>query len=147
MGSLREESKRDKSGTSLEVGPLPAPWPLIPEGNYTAVSVDAKILTVFNSRRLELVFELQGGSLDGTRVPWYCPLPSKGSRPSRSSYFYRAWLMVKGQELRRGERASAEVLVGKMFSVRVQTVTKDYHGDPLPEVAKYSRVSKLLERW
>ncbi len=145
MSSLREERAHDKLA-GLEVGPLPVPWPLIHGGDYIAVSVDLKVLQVFRRRSLELVFELQGGRFDGVRLPWYCPLPPKGGRPCRSSYFYRAWLMVMGHDLKRGERASAEFLVGKMFRVRVQTVSKDHHGDPLPEVAKYSRISRLLER-
>ena len=153
MRNLREERAYDKpegrpprTSGDLEIGSLPAPWPLIPEADYVAVSVDYGVLCIYKRRSLELVFELHGGPFDGTRLPWYCPLPPRGGRPPRSSHFYRAWLMVTGHSLKRGERASAGVLVGKMFCVRVQTVTKDHHGDPLPDIAKYSRISRLLER-
>src|SRR6266852_5430675 len=132
MDNLREERARDKPGGrrsptgDLEVGPLPTPWPLILEGEYCAVSVDATALTVFKRRVLQVVFEIHGGQFDGTQMPWYASLPPRGGRPPRSSYFYRAWLMVMGRDLKRGERANAEVLVGKMFRVRVQTVTTDH---------------------
>jgi hypothetical protein len=52
--------------------------------------------------------------------------------------------MVHGRDLRRGERPSIEDLIGKMFAVRVETVTIDHHKDPLPEQLRYSRVAKLL---
>src|SRR5262249_15071861 len=60
--NLREERSHHKP-IDLQVGPLPAPWPLIPEGDHTAVSVVARVLSVFKRRSLELVFELHGGRL------------------------------------------------------------------------------------
>ena len=146
MRTVREEQLRGKPSADLELGPLPAPGPLIPEGEYCAVSVSASVLTVFKSRRLKLVFQIHGGKFDETRLPWYCKLPPKGGRPSQSSHFFRAWLLIMGRDLRRGERPSIDVLIAKMFRVRVETVTEDHQRDPLPQVARYSWVSKLLER-
>lgn len=135
-----------KAAPDLELGPLPAPLPLIPQGEYVAISRNAEVLVMFKRRLLGVGFEIHGGPYDGTRLPWYCPLPKKGRRPSQSSYFLRAWQMVKGRDLHRGERPSKDDFVGKMFRVRVATVTTDHHKDPLPDSAKYSKIAKLLER-
>lgn len=134
------------TGQDLGLGPLPTPIPLIPEGEYQAISRQAKILNGFKRRTLQVDFEIVGGRYDRTRLPWYCPLPAKGQRPPRSSYFFRAWVMIHGRDLRRGERPSTHHFEGKMFRVRVTTVPDDHHKDPLPDGLKYSRVAKLLER-
>lgn len=135
-----------KAAPNLELGPLPVPLPLIPEGEYTAISRGSEILLMFRRRVLQIEFEIHGGAHDGTKLPWYCPLPEKGRRPPRSSYFFRAWQMVHGRAPYRGERPSTTDLVGKMFKVRVKSVKTDYHKDPLPESLWYSRIAKLLER-
>lgn len=130
----------------LGIGPLPKPWPLIPAGEYQAISRHAKVLTMYRRRVLQVEFEILGGPYDGTCLPWYCPLPPKGRRPSRSSHFYRAWVMIHARELSRSERPSTKHFEGKMFGVRVTTVPTDHCKDPLPDSAKYSKIAKLLER-
>lgn len=125
---------------------MPTPLALIPEGEYVAVSQRAEILNIYKRRTLHVEFEIHGGKYDGSCLPWYCPVPRKGGRPSRSSHFYRAWVMIHGRELRRGERPSINAFVGKMFRVRVKTVTDDHHKDPLPDGLRYSKIGKLLER-
>jgi len=134
------------SDLDLRVGPLPPPRPLVPEGDYTIVTRAMRVLEIFKSRRLELECEICEGEHARKRLPWYCALPPVGRRPSRSSYFYRGYLLIRGNGLQRGERASAAVFVGKILRVQVSTVATDHHKDPLPEAARYSKISRLLER-
>jgi len=130
----------------LNVGAMPQPRPLVPEGDYTVITRSGRVLSIFKSRRLELECEIRVGEHAGKRLPWYCALPPVGRRPSQSSYFYRGYVLIRGRELTRGERASTALFVGKILRVHVVTVTTDHHKDPLPALARYSKISRLLER-
>ncbi len=131
----------------LDLGPLLEPRPLIPEGEYLAISRTAQPINIFGGRRLQIEFEVHEGPYARTLIPCWMPLPPRGKRPSRSSNVYRLHQILKqGQALKRGERISVEAFIGKMWLVEVVTVTQDHHKRPLADELKYSKVAHVLER-
>lgn len=120
--------------------------PLIPSGHYDVRSQQGTIVSTFGRRKLLLNVEIVGGEYDGARIFWAATMPAPGRRPGISSKFFRAWLLVAGRRPCRGERLSPSMLEGKLLRARVETVTKDYRGYPLPPAGLYSVVRDLLER-
>jgi hypothetical protein len=125
--------------------------PLIPPGDQYIVQTRKAYRTKQFGRRILIVdCEIIGGEFDGARTFWTAALPPDGRRPGVGSKFLTTWIMVVGRRPQRGERPAIELLVGKRFRVRIETVTRTNDSSlrlvPRPPAAHYSVVRDLLER-
>jgi hypothetical protein len=149
-GPLQPARAADGTTADLRLDPLAGCGagllpPVLPEGVYVVQSSRSVAVRVFGRRAYVLHCEVIGGPSDGARLFWTAPLPPAGRRPGIASKLFRAWLLVAGRRPERGERVSGKILEGKRLRGRVETVTKDNLGNPLPPQSRYSIVRDLLE--
>ena len=121
------------------------PAPLVPDGEYPASCKSAKRYRNPRYKRDEIVltFVLYECEKAGTEVMRYFAASTAG-RP-RSNY-NREWVIAnQGIPPSRGDRMPYKKFAGKLFRVRVSTVTTDAYQEKLPPALQYSKVAAILE--
>ena len=121
-------------------------YPLYAEGTYDLRCVHARTYRDPQFKRWTCLLTFQ--FLDSKdRVCGFLNL-GKGDTPAvgRRSKFYRAWAMASEVRPRKQQRMSQQVFVGKVFKVRVRTVTGSCDGGKHGPATQYSVVDELLER-
>lgn len=129
------------------------PIPLLPEGEYEAVGTTVRKLKIFGSDRVEIVFTViipdatAPNGVRHERVSRYYRVTSTRGRTSasRSGRYQRDWSFVTGRRPTRHDRLPPNVFIGKMFRVRIRTVTHDSRQRELAPAARYSAVDEIIE--
>ncbi len=134
------------SWPDLDLRPARDPDPLIPPGIYDARGVKGEVHHSLGGRlKFFLTLELIGGPHDGLQLRLISTLPRKGRGVSPSSKFYRSWVIANGgRRPTRRDRMSSAIFRDRLFSVRVETVTRDHLGRALLPEHRYSVVTELL---
>jgi hypothetical protein len=119
--------------------------PVIPEGEYEAAFVRADRKRMYGTgERLFLWFRLiTPGQWFGIELYVVCTVAAKGKwRPSHK--FFQAWILAAGKSPCRNDRMSTKVFRGKVFRVRVRTVTKTAKRDTRTLAQQYSVIDEIL---
>lgn len=121
-----------------------APPAKIPEGLYHVSFLRAEKKTMWNTQKLLMSFVVEElGEWHGVQLFLSCPIPPK-NKFSAGSKFLRLWTLANGAKPDRYDRMSTNVFKQKIFVAKVETVTKDWKQQPIPEVAQYSKIDTLL---
>ena len=69
----------------------------------------------------------------------------EGPKVTRQSRYYKAWVLVNGGHPMRGQKMTPDVfLEGQLFEVEVADCSRDFEGNPKPNVECYSRVVRIV---
>ncbi len=120
---------------------------LVPERAFQAVATRYAVKWGFQRHNLWLWFQIVASEpadahYHGTELPFLCAM--KAGRFGAHSKFVKLWSRVAGRPPRRGEPISANLLLHKLYSVRVRVVTKDSEQHPHHSVNRYSVISEIL---
>ena len=121
------------------------PAPRVPEGEYLASCKTAHKYQNPRFKREEIVlqFVLCDCKCAGTTLCRYYSATTAGK--PRSNY-KREWVIAnQGIPPQRGDRMPYKKFMGKLFRVRVNTVTTDAYQEKLPPSLQYSKVGAILE--
>ena len=121
------------------------PDPYVPEGEYLAFCRSAQKYRNPRFKREEIALQLTLCDCEyaGTKLTRYFSAQTAGKK--RSNY-YREWVIAnQGIAPVRGDRMSYKKFTGKLFRVRVSTVTTDAYQEKLPPALHYSKVAAILE--
>lgn len=121
------------------------PAPRVPEGEYLAFCRSAQKYRNPRFKREEITLQLALCDCEyaGTKLTRYFSAETAGKR--RSNY-YREWVIAnQGFAPSRGDRMPYKKFTGKLFRVRVATVTTDAYQEKLPPALHYSKVAAILE--
>lgn len=118
----------------------------IPEGDdYEASYVRCEKGNVKGDEKLFIHFKLL------TPGPWFgetffmsCKVVRNG-KWTPGSKFYAMWTLANGKQPNRADRMSTRVFRGKIFRVRIQTVTNTAEQKARPPELRYSVIRELLE--
>jgi hypothetical protein len=130
------------------------PVPHIPPGTYDAVGFNAEIAHFrhYGREKLSVTWQVLVPDPEedcGRRIVllarhYNIERRKKGYHASRGTDLMREWMLVTNRRPRRGERASGRAFVKVLCTVEVGTVEKDGRGRPLPDVARYSVVRRVV---
>jgi hypothetical protein len=98
----------------------------------------------FHRFSVVLTLQISGGDHAGELIERYYNIPAD-RKVRRGSDYYREWLTGnQGNKPTRRERMHKKKFVGKLFRIRVVTVSRNHNGIELGAAA-YSKASRLLE--
>ena len=64
----------------------------------------------------------------------------------KQSNYYKLWCKVNdGHPPREGQAMDCNAFIGRFFRVRIEDVTKNDKGEPLPEAERYSKIVEFLD--
>lgn len=115
----------------------------IPEGIYQATAIRHEYSEYYGRRKLYLWFQIVNGSYDGKQLFISFNIEK---RIVQSSKYYKARLIAsKGHKPKRNDRMSPKVFKGKLFTIKVRTVSKGFNGNIFSPDECYSVVDELIE--
>ena len=116
--------------------------PLIPEGIYSVIYVEEQEARFQGSQKLYIYFSIvdQGPHFQTILYRAY----NNYSPPRKGSAIYNDMRLLYGKRLRKNTKLSTTLFKGRIISVRVRTVIKDYKQRDLPEHMHYSVVDAIL---
>jgi hypothetical protein len=138
-----QHPKREEQAWSPVCNQNPAPR--VPEGEFLASCKTAHKYQNPRFKREEIVLEfvLCDCKCAGTTLCRYYSATTAGK--PRSNY-KREWVIAnQGIAPLRGDRMPYKKFMGKLFRVRVNTVTTDAYQEKLPPSLQYSKVGAILE--
>jgi hypothetical protein len=146
QGGTVVAGRRTADSVEVEWAPVADynPRPLIPPGEYVAGCISARKdrYPGFKRDGIVLVLETFEGPHTGVKLERYYPAATAGRRTSN---YFREWVIASGGRIpQRCDRMPPSKFKGKLFRVRVETVTKGWHGRDNPEALHYSKVAEIL---
>lgn len=139
----RSHTERDEQSWAPICDENPAPR--VPEGEYLAFCKSAQKYRNPRFKREEIALQLTlcDRECAGAKLTRYFSAETAGKK--RSNY-YREWVIAnQGVAPSRGDRMPYKKFTGKLFKVRVTTVTTDAYQEKLPPSVQYSKVAAILE--
>jgi hypothetical protein len=126
--------------------------PLVPEGEYLLAFSHHETVWQFHSHKLVLHFRVVSGPRNGVRLCRYYAVQGVATRSrqkggqfkaGQKSDFFREYCRVFGAPARL-DRITPATYRNTVVLGEVVTVTKGHDQQPIPEGARYSKVSRLF---
>lgn len=145
----RLQKQNDHSDQDVEFICDAHPPLLIPEGKYEAAFLRAERKWLWGREKFFLWFQiLSQGDFHGEELYMACNAPKKAKRGkvATSNKYYQAWVLAAERRPDRYDRISTKEFRGKVFLLKVRTVTKNAKNLSLPPLLQYSVIDDVLER-
>ena len=123
--------------------------PLLPPGKYTVGFLEAKREKKWKREMILLWFVICDlGEYQGQKLFMSCGVPPKSKKWTLGYKYVKNWIMAAERRPDRFDRAlTPRVFQKKWFLAKVKTVTQSEKNMPLPQLAQYSVIEDLIDRF